>query len=506
FPSQHYELIIRQQPERSRVGSISEKMDRRPIDPPPIIQLIKHDSMDPLSNAYTVSPAFIMQVMLMDEAGKTPLRQIKGHQAAAMAGALVSPLHTLRDMTGSQGAYFVFSDLSVRIEGSFRLRFELYEMEGDTVHHRASALSGVFSVYSPKRFPGMMESTPLSKLFAEQGLRIRIRTEAGTKKRGKKSLADEGFGATIPAKRVKRNDSDSQQHFEVGRTMFTRINASTSGSPQATSLARSLLTSATTAGSSNPGLLIFHHDPFSVYRNENENMAADGQRQCYQAKTVFGLDGDYYHKQLSNSHSSPINDMKTHHHTLDLSDMAAVALLDSLSGGNIMGNSAKQVSPPTVSDVDISQLLAPTSIGLSQQQHSQSPFASMPAGAGFNMGTPYSNYRVTSAHATGYQDNQFTATVTACGAQNALYPPNSFMNIAARLHPPLRSSASSGSGGLILSQMPQRLYSSQIRTASNASSSNSDSCLGLDLAFSQSAQGSILQTSRQEDAWSGAFA
>ncbi|KAJ2240481.1 hypothetical protein GGI13_007653 [Coemansia sp. RSA 455] len=353
----------------------------------------------------------------------------------------------------------------------------------------------------------MMESTPLSKLFAEQGLRIRIRTEAGTKKRGKKSLADEGFGATIPAKRIKRNDSDSQQHFEVGQTMFTRINASTSGSPQATSLAHSLLTSAATAGASNPGLLIFHHDPFSVYRNENENMAADGQRQCYQAKTtMFGLDGDYYHKQLSNSHSSPINDMKTRHHTLDLSDMAAVALLDSLSGGNIMGNSAKQVSPPTVSDVDISQLLAPTSIGLSQQQHSQSPFASMPAGTGFNMGTPYSNYRVTSAHANGYQDNQFTAAVTACGAQNALYPPNSFMNIAARLHPPLRSSAGSGSGGLILSQMPQRLYSSQIRTASNASSSNSDSCLGLDLAFSQSAQGSILQTSRQEDAWSGAFA
>ncbi|KAJ2064140.1 hypothetical protein GGI17_001185 [Coemansia sp. S146] len=418
--------------------------------------------MDPLSNAYTVSPAFIMQVMLMDEAGKTPLRQIKGHQAAAMAGALVSPLHTLRDMTGSQGAYFVFSDLSVRIEGSFRLRFELYEMEG---------------------------------------------TEAGTKKRGKKSLADEGFGAVIPAKRAKRNDSDSQQHFEVGRTMFTRMNASASGSPQTTSLARSLLTNTATAGASNPGLLIFHHDPFSVYRNENESMAADGQRQCYQPKNMFGLDGGYYHKQLSNSHSSPINDMKTHHHTLDLSDMAAVALLDSLSGGNIIGNVAKQVSPPTVSDVDISQLLAPASIGLSQQQHSQSPFASMSAGTGFNMGAPYSNYRVTSAHATGYQDNQFTASVTACGAQNALYPPNSFMNIATRLHPPLRSSAGSGSGGLILSQMPQRLYSSQIRTAGNGSSNNSDSCLGLDLAFSQSTQGSILQTaSRQEDAWSGAFA
>ncbi|KAJ2417632.1 hypothetical protein GGI10_000037 [Coemansia sp. RSA 2530] len=463
--------------------------------------------MDPLSSAYTVSPAFIMQVMLMDEAGKTPLRQIKGHQAAAMAGALVSPLHTLRDMTGAQGAYFVFSDLSVRIEGSFRLRFELYEMEGDVVQHRASALSGVFSVYSPKRFPGMMESTPLSKLFAEQGLRIRIRTEAGTKKRGKKSLADEAFGAPMPAKRAKRNDNEIQHHFEAGRTVFTRMNASASVSPQVASLTRSLLTNAATTGASNPGLLIFHHDPFSVYRNENESMAADGQRQCYQPKNMFELDGGYYHRQLSNSHSSPINDMKTPHHTLDLSDMAAVALLGSLSSGGIIGNAAKQVSPPMVSDVDLSQLLAPSSIGLSQQQHSQSPFATLPAGAGFSLGVPYSNYRVTSTHSTGYHDNQFMAPVTTCGAQNAHYPQSSFMSMAARLHPPLRSSAGSGSGGLILPQMSQRLYNSQIRTVSNSSSSNSDSSLGLDLAFSQPTQGSILQSAgRQEDAWSGAFA
>ncbi|KAJ2817594.1 hypothetical protein FBU31_006170 [Coemansia sp. 'formosensis'] len=290
--------------------------------------------------------------------------------------------------------------------------------------------------------------------------------------------------------------------------MFTRINASTSESPQVSSLTRSLFTSAATAGASNPGLFIFHHDPFSVYQSENETMAVDSQRQCYQPKDMFELDTNYYHKQLSNSHSSPISDVKPHHHTLDLSDMAAVALLDSLSGGNIIGNTVKQVSPPTISDVDISQLLAPTSIGLSQQQHSQSPFATISVGTGFNMGAPYSNYRVTSAHTTGYHDNQFTASATACGAQSALYQPSSYTNLAARLHPPLRSSASSTSSGLILPQMHQRLYSSQIRTASNGGSSNNDeSCLGLDLAFSQATQDCILQSAgRQEDTWGGAFA
>ncbi|KAJ2627421.1 hypothetical protein GGF44_004731, partial [Coemansia sp. RSA 1694] len=367
--------------------------------------------MDPFSSAYTVSPAFIMQVMLMDEAGETPLRYIKGHQVAAMAGALVSPLHTLRDTTGTQGAFFVFSDISVRMEGSFRLRFELYEMEGDMVHHRASALSGVFSVYSPKRFPGMMESTMLSKLFADQGLRIRIRTEAGTKKRGKKSLACENLGPPA-AKRAKRPDSNTQQNFVAGRTVFTRLGASASGSPPVAPLTRGLLTNAATSGASNPGLLIFHHDPFAVYRSDNESMTADTQRQCYQPKSMFELDDGYYHKQLSDTHSSPIYDMKTHRNTLDLSDMAAVALLDSLSGGNshCFGNAAKHVSPPTVSNVDLSRLLSPTnSASLQHQQHSQSTYAPMPAVTGFSMGAPYSNYRVTSTRASGYPDDQFAA-------------------------------------------------------------------------------------------------
>ncbi|KAJ1795816.1 hypothetical protein LPJ59_004127 [Coemansia sp. RSA 2399] len=130
FSEKEYRLIIRQQPERSRVGSISEKVDRRPIDPPPIIQLVVHDPLDPFLQSYTTSPAFIMQAVLMDESGKTTLRHIKGHRAMAMSGSMVSPLHTLRDTSMAQGAYFVFSDLSVRMEGSFRLRFELFETSG----------------------------------------------------------------------------------------------------------------------------------------------------------------------------------------------------------------------------------------------------------------------------------------------------------------------------------------------------------------------------------------
>lgn len=39
----------------------------------------------------------------------------------------------------------------------------------------ASCFSSRFKVYSAKRFPGVYESTPLSKAFAEQGVKIPIR-------------------------------------------------------------------------------------------------------------------------------------------------------------------------------------------------------------------------------------------------------------------------------------------------------------------------------------------
>jgi len=43
----------------------------------------------------------------------------------------------------------------------------------------ASCFSDSFQVYSAKKFPGVCESTPLSKCFANQGIKIPIRKEGG---------------------------------------------------------------------------------------------------------------------------------------------------------------------------------------------------------------------------------------------------------------------------------------------------------------------------------------
>lgn len=45
----------------------------------------------------------------------------------------------------------------------------------------ASCFSEVFHVYSAKKFPGVCESTPLSKTFATQGIKIPIRKDANLK-------------------------------------------------------------------------------------------------------------------------------------------------------------------------------------------------------------------------------------------------------------------------------------------------------------------------------------
>ena len=54
----------------------------------------------------------------------------------------------------------------------------------------ASCFSEVFTVFSAKRFPGVVESTGLSRCFATQGIKIPIRKD-GTGKGGRDMDYDE---------------------------------------------------------------------------------------------------------------------------------------------------------------------------------------------------------------------------------------------------------------------------------------------------------------------------
>ncbi len=126
-----------------------------------------------------------------------------------LAGSLVSSLHRLKDGTdpdnNRDAAYFIFPDISVKLEGTYYLRFDLYEIRDTTCIYISSVTSDSFRVFEPKSWPGMGESTSLTRMFADQGVRIRLRKEPRTllKKRGP---ADDDYRP-----RVYRKNQTSQQ-------------------------------------------------------------------------------------------------------------------------------------------------------------------------------------------------------------------------------------------------------------------------------------------------------
>jgi hypothetical protein len=98
----------------------------------------------------------------------------------------------LNDLEGKPGFWFVLQDLSVRTEGTFTLKLSLFDIgAGDgtngTIHMNGPSkgkgpclainLTEPFTVYSAKKFPGVIESTKLSKCFAQQGIKIPIRKD-----------------------------------------------------------------------------------------------------------------------------------------------------------------------------------------------------------------------------------------------------------------------------------------------------------------------------------------
>jgi hypothetical protein len=145
-----------------------------------------------------------------------PVAQARGQapqQVPVLTGMPVSGMAYLDRPSGA--GYFIFPDLSVRHEGLYRLSFNLYEetkhsedldKEGSldsqskvtgaapeaSFDWRMEVKSDLFTVYSAKKFPGLAESTNLSRTVAEQGCRVRIRRDVRMRRReGKNGEYDE---------------------------------------------------------------------------------------------------------------------------------------------------------------------------------------------------------------------------------------------------------------------------------------------------------------------------
>ncbi|KAF9309245.1 hypothetical protein BG003_009996 [Podila horticola] len=148
-------------------------------------------------------PLFVLHVSLWSHDGTevrnmiaTPGQSDPPKLTRILMGSLVVSPILLNNPEGVPGWYFSFPDLSIRTEGVYTLKFSLmrfgsFDFLSSEEGQQASTLvaeetSDPFTVFSAKKFPGMTESTELSKAFAKQGLKIPIRNDLRVRKNADK--------------------------------------------------------------------------------------------------------------------------------------------------------------------------------------------------------------------------------------------------------------------------------------------------------------------------------
>jgi hypothetical protein len=138
-----------------------------------------------LQNPYLILTARLIRKGDEDQDEQT------GPKESDLTGTLVSSLYSLKDTDNSQGGFFVFGDLSVRRVGTYRLAFILYELKlaEKECWLLSRTVSDPFVVYATKTFPGLAESTFLTRSFSDQGVRLRLRKDSRTVSTKKRSIS-----------------------------------------------------------------------------------------------------------------------------------------------------------------------------------------------------------------------------------------------------------------------------------------------------------------------------
>ncbi|ORX53634.1 hypothetical protein DM01DRAFT_1305903 [Hesseltinella vesiculosa] len=199
-----YELVIIQQPLRARMCGYGDK-DRRPVSPPPILQMIARTKDGHVVPPSTIDTSFFVVVcdswhedeqaeanLIAQTPSSSGSSDQRNLQMRNLVGTSVASANKLYGIDGQLGIFFVFHDISFRMEGNFKLRFSLTNLQSPQGHQVNTAspspvltetFSNTFVVLSAKRFPGVVRSTELSKWFAKQGVKIPVRKESEAKQK-----------------------------------------------------------------------------------------------------------------------------------------------------------------------------------------------------------------------------------------------------------------------------------------------------------------------------------
>lgn len=104
----------------------------RGTSPAPSVDEIDHANNVALSKQFLQNPYYFMFAALCKPDTDEELTFLKDGRTKFTIGSAVSSLYNLKENTKSEEdiGLFVFPDLSVRAEGSYKLRFSLYEVTG----------------------------------------------------------------------------------------------------------------------------------------------------------------------------------------------------------------------------------------------------------------------------------------------------------------------------------------------------------------------------------------
>ena len=225
-----FRISVRQQPVRARMCGFGEK-DRRPIDPPPVVELTElkgPSSPDDLKSLILQTTIYneegtehrgIIRTTIGATAGlgsaeELPVQPEEKH-ARVLMGNHFGSFQDLEDENGKRGLFVMFPDLSIRVEGRYRLKFDLLrvflppEAAPRPSQIIAECLSDIFVVYAAKKFPGMMQSTKLTLAFQRQGVKVAIRTE----ERGRRERPPSTVATSRPPKKrpsISSNEDDDE--------------------------------------------------------------------------------------------------------------------------------------------------------------------------------------------------------------------------------------------------------------------------------------------------------
>ncbi|KAF1944797.1 hypothetical protein EJ02DRAFT_312675, partial [Clathrospora elynae] len=168
-------LEFRQQPSEALVTVNGREKARKPVDPPPMVQLMVDSPADPQQN-FLQNPYLFATATLFKSDKREPIDHTPND---SLTGTLVSSLHRLKDEANKDAGFFVFGDISIKVQGAFRLCISLYEIQSDPhcVQSLGAITSDIFHVVAAKDFKGLTESTVLSRAFSDQGVRLRLRKE-----------------------------------------------------------------------------------------------------------------------------------------------------------------------------------------------------------------------------------------------------------------------------------------------------------------------------------------